>query len=303
MSDIVALQPDQGRENPGMADTSVPERISPPIRLLQLGQTLQGLREQAGLTGQQVAERTGITSSALSRLERGQNRYATAGDVHTLLNLYGAEPDRRQECLRLVTTARITPYWAEHRRGLGGLVEYVAYETEAELIRYWHPVLVPGLLQTEEYAWAVLTALRFDDDPSVVALKVRARLARQWITRCPTPAQVHAIVAEGALRQPIGGPEVLRGQLDRLAQEALMPHITVQVLPNSVGAHPGMSGGFVLLSLPSMGDALFVESGGGGIIDRDEQRVEDSGRVFGRLSDMALSPDESAQLISDIARS
>lgn len=288
-------------DNPVMADTSAPERISPPIRLLLLGQILQRLREQACLTGHQVAERTGITSSTLSRLERGQNRYAMAGDVHVLLKLYGAEPEVRQECLRLVTSARVTPYWAEHRRGLGELVEYVAYETEAKLIRYWHPVLIPGLLQTGDYARSVITALRFDDDPALVGLKIRARLARQWILRCNTPAQVHAVVAEDALRQTIGGPEVMRGQLDRLVVDVQSPNITVQVLPRRLGAHPGMAGGFVLLSLPNMGDALFVEAGGGGIIDRDGIRVEETGRVFDRLQGIALSPDDSTQLISDIA--
>ncbi|WP_344897780.1 helix-turn-helix transcriptional regulator, partial [Nonomuraea antimicrobica] len=250
-----------------MADTSALERISPPIRLLQLGQTLQRLREQAGLTGQQVKERTGITTSTLSRLERGQNRYATAGDVHMLLNVYGAEPGVRQECLLLVTSARVTPYWAEHRRGLGGLVEYVAYETEARLIGFWHPVLVPGLLQTEAYARAVLTAARFADEPALVPFKIRARLARQWILRCDDPALLHAIISEDALRQSIGGPQVMRDQLARLIEEARRPNVIVQVLPHEVGAHPGMTGGFVLLDLPRLGDALFVESGGGGIID------------------------------------
>ncbi|MFI7131577.1 helix-turn-helix domain-containing protein [Nonomuraea sp. NPDC050153] len=276
-------------------------RISPPYRLSVLGMRLAQLREARHLTGAQVAQRTGVTPSALSRLERGKNSYVTPGDVRLLLDLYDGDDDVREECLELVADARLTPYWAPYRRALGELEEYVALETEARHIRYWHPLLIPGLLQTDAYAREVIAAERFDDDPSLVRLKVRARLARQWIVRCDhDPVHVHALLAEGVLRQNVGGPAVMREQLDRLVQEAGRPNVTVRVIPQAVGAHPGLAGGFVLLNLPWLGDTLFIEAGGGGVVDRGP-RVQEYGRLLSRLQAMALPDKESAALIAHVA--
>ncbi|MEW1845908.1 helix-turn-helix transcriptional regulator [Nonomuraea angiospora] len=275
-------------------------RISPPVRRLQLGMLLSRLREERGLTGPQVAEQTGVTPSALSRLERGKNSYVTPGDVRLLLDLYDADEDVREESMDLIASARATPYWAPYRRALGELEEYVSLETEARHIRYWHPLLIPGLLQTEAYAREVIAADRFNDDASLVQLKVRARLARQWIVRCDDPVNVHVVIAESALWQPIGKPAVMRGQLDHLVQTAARPNITIQVLPRAAGAHPGMAGGFVLLTLPWLGDALFIEAGSGGVVDRGP-RVREYGRLLSRLQAMALPGEESAAYIAHVA--
>ncbi len=275
-------------------------RVSPPYRLRLLGVRLARLREARGLTGAQVAQQTGFTPSALSRLERGKNRYVTPGDVRLLLDLYDGDQKVREECLDLVASARVTPYWAPHRRALGELEEYVALETEAQQIRYWHPLLIPGLFQTEAYAHAVISADWFDHEPSLVRLKARARLARQWIVRCDDPVHVHAVIAEGVLRQHVGGPVVMREQLDRLVEEAARPNVTVQVLPREVGAHPGMAGGFVLLSMPWLGEALFIEAGGGGVLDRGP-RVREYGRLLSRLQALALPGEESAAFIARVA--
>ncbi|MEV0236792.1 helix-turn-helix transcriptional regulator [Nonomuraea sp. NPDC050786] len=261
---------------------------------------LAQLREARHLTGAQVAQQTGVTQSALSRLERGKNSYVTPGDVRLLLDLYDANEDVREETLHLIASARLTPYWAPHRRALGALEEYVALETEAQHIRYWQPLLIPGLLQTEAYAHAVIAADRFDDDASLVRLKVRARLARQWIVFGDDPVQLHVVVAEDALRQRVGDPQVMRDQLDRLVREAGRPNVTIQVLPRAVGAHPGMAGGFVLLNLPWLGDALFIEAGAGGVVDRGP-RVREYGRLLGRLQSMALPGEESAAFIAQVA--
>lgn len=185
------------------------ERISPPLRLLRLGRILLRLREGRGLTGDQVCAKTGWSPSTLSRLERGKTARLLPGDVHVLLNIYEAERSVRDECIQLALSARATPYWVEHKRALGDLLDYVAYETEAETIRSWQPQVIPGLLQTEAYAHTVLGAGRVDIDESLVRLRVRARIARQWIIHCAEPARLKAVISEEALRRQVGGKAIM----------------------------------------------------------------------------------------------
>ncbi|MEQ4717853.1 helix-turn-helix transcriptional regulator [Nonomuraea sp. B19D2] len=273
-------------------------RISPPLRLLTLGRTLVELRDAAGLTCGEVANRLQWSASKVSRLERGANQYATAGDIKRLLDLYRVEDAAvRAECQHLLRTGRVTPPWEEHKRGLGGLVEYVVWETEASLICHWHPLLVPGQLQTEAYAHAVIAAGMIEQDEALVAMKVRARIARQWITYCDDPVHVHALIGEQALRQQIGGPAVMAQQLDKLVADTSRPNITIRVIPHETSV--GLSSGFVLLALPSLGEVLFLEVGIGGIIDQGP-RVGEFKRRFNHFRELALPADESADLISRI---
>ncbi|WP_177241226.1 helix-turn-helix domain-containing protein [Nonomuraea wenchangensis] len=276
-------------------------RVSPPYRLRLLGMELARLRAARGMTGAQVAHVAGVTPSALSRLERGRNTYVTAGDVRRLLDCYQASTQDETTCLRLVAEGRGTPYWEPYERAgaLSEPVEYVALETEAREVRYWHPLMVPTLLQTFAYAQELLAAQH--TDPAMVQLRARARMARQWIIRCGDPARLRVIVGEDALRLPVGETAVMRGQLVRLLDDAALPHVSVRVLPRSVGAHPGMAGGFVLLTLPPLGDVLFVESGGGLLVE-DGPGVAACSAVFGQLDDLALSEKESAALMLRVLR-
>jgi transcriptional regulator with XRE-family HTH domain len=275
-------------------------RISPPLRLLQLGRTLTGLRDAAGLTCSQVATRLKWSPSKVSRLERGANSYATAGDINRLLDLYEVDNSAvRSVCQDLLRTGRITPPWEKHKRGLGGLVEYVMWETEASLIQHWHPLLIPGQLQTEAYARAVITAGMPEPDEALLMLKVRARIARQWITSCDDPLHVHALIGEQALHQRVGGPEVMVQQLDKLVLDTGRPNITIQIVPQEAGV--GLASGFVLLALPGFGEALFIEAGTGGIIDQGP-RVAEFKRRFCYFHELALPADESADLIMRIRR-
>ncbi|MFI9553663.1 helix-turn-helix domain-containing protein [Nonomuraea endophytica] len=275
-------------------------RISPPLRLLQLGRTLTALRAASGLTCQQVATRLEWSASKVSRLERGANNYATAGDVQRLLDVYNVEdPDIRDDCLRLLRTAHITPPWAEHKRGLGGLVEYVALETEAQTIRHWHPLLIPGQLQTEAYARAVISAGMVEKDETMLTLRVRARLARQWITKCEDPVHVYALIGEQVLQQRIGGTAVMSEQLDRLVSDSRRPNIDIRVIPQEAAV--GLSSGFVLLSLLNLGEVLFIEAGTAGIIDQGP-RVGEFERRFDYFRSLALPPDESVALIMNVRK-
>ncbi len=273
-------------------------RISPPLRLVMLGRRLTGLRESANMTCGQVADRLKWSASKVSRIERGVNSYATAGELTRLLDLYEVDdPTERAECQHLLRTGRITPPWEKHKRGLGSLVEYVIWETEASLMRHWHPLLIPGQLQTEAYARAVIANGMLEPDEALLTLKVRARIARQWITSCDDPVHVYALIGEQALRQQIGGPEVIAEQLDKLVADTRRPNITIRIVPQETSV--GLSSGFVLLTLPTMGEVLFLEAGIGGIIDQGP-RVGEFKQRFSRFRELALPTDESADLIARI---
>ncbi|WP_171074153.1 helix-turn-helix domain-containing protein [Nonomuraea basaltis] len=264
-----------------------------------LGRKLTGLRDAAGMTCGQVASSLKWSPSKVSRLERGVNSYATAGELTRLLDLYGVDAAVRAECQHLLRTGRITPPWEEHKRGLGGLVEYVAWETEASRIQYWHPLLIPGQLQTEAYARAIIAAGMLEPDEALLAMKVRARLARQWITRCDNPVHLHALIGEQALRQQVGGPDVMAAQLDKLVLDTTRPNVTIQIIPQERAV--GLSSGFVVLTLPGLGEVLFLEAGTAGIIDQGPRVVEFKKR-FGYFLARALPADQSAGLITDIRK-
>ncbi|MEV6157897.1 helix-turn-helix transcriptional regulator [Nonomuraea sp. NPDC052129] len=274
-------------------------RISPPLRLFMLGRRLTGLRDAAGLTCGQVANRLEWSPSKVSRLERGVNSYATAGELTRLLDLYGVDATVRAECQHLLRTGRITPPWEEHKRGLGGLVDYVVWETEASRLRHWHPLLIPGQLQTETYARAVIAAGMLEPDEALLTMKVRARLARQWITYCDNPVHLHALIGEQALRQQVGGPEVMAAQLDKLVLDTSRPNVIIQIIPQERAV--GLSSGFVVLTLPDLGEVLFLEAGTAGIIDQGPRVVEFKKR-FGYFLERALPADQSAGLITDIRK-
>ncbi|WP_336214731.1 helix-turn-helix domain-containing protein [Nonomuraea sp. LPB2021202275-12-8] len=274
-------------------------RISPPLRLLMLGRKLTALRDAAGLTCNQVASRLDWSPSKVSRLERGLNAYATPGELTRLLALYDVDASVRAECQDLLRAGRITPPWEEHKRGLGALVDYVVWETEASLIRHWHPLLIPGQLQTEAYARAVIAAGMLEPDEALLAMKVRARLARQWITYCDNPVHLHALIGEQALRQQVGGPATMAAQLDKLVLDTNRPNIMIQIIPQERAV--GLSSGFVMLTLPNLGEVLFLEAGTAGIIDQGPRVVEFKKR-FGYFLDRALPADLSAGLIMDIRK-
>ncbi|MFI6889144.1 helix-turn-helix domain-containing protein [Streptosporangium canum] len=276
------------------------QRFSPLMRQQELGRLLRELRSQQQLNLGEAAHRVGWSRSKVGKVETGET-LVFPGDIARLLDVYDADLDTRRRCGELVQQARAKPWWKEYQHGLGDLGPLVSLETEASLIRYWQPQLIPGQLQTEDYARAVIEAHYPWEDDLMIKLRVRARLARQWITRCDNPVIIQAVIGEDALRRPVGGPQVMAGQLAALVDAFERPNISIRVLPRSVGAHAGLTSGFLLISFPSMLDALFLESGTGGIIDHGPQ-VAEFGMRFEHIAAASLSPAASADLIVAIRR-
>lgn len=273
------------------------QRLSPPLRQQRLGRILRELRACNGMTLAGAATQLAWSTAKLSRIETGQTRPSTA-DVTAALDLYSVSDQTRHECMTLARQAAARPWWWPYRNVLG---DWVALETEAHLMRYWQPQLVPGLLQTEAYAHAVIAAHAPWEDPAVISLKVRARMARQHALTCPDPIFVKAVIGEEALRRPIGGRQVMLDQIDQLTKIASWDNVEVRVLPQSVGAHAGLAAGFLVLSLPGMPAVLFRE-GGVDELTHEERLVREHEMRFEHIVAAALSPQSSLDLIALIKK-
>jgi transcriptional regulator with XRE-family HTH domain len=274
-------------------------RISPPLRQVRLGAALRELRVARGLKLDDVAELLRCSRGKVSNVENG-NSLVTPGYVRDALTLYGADEATRRRCLQLITDARTQPWWKPYNRVMG---DYVVYETEARVIRYWQGQVVPGLLQTLDYARVIITADRPWEEDDVVQLRARARIARQWvITNEADSLVVDAIVSEDALHRPVGGAAVMAEQLAHLLEVGGWPNVAVRVVPRSVGAHAGLTCSFVLFSMRDMPTVLYREGGIDEIVDIGVGVAEDYERRFEHLADVALTPEASTDLIYSIRK-
>ncbi len=270
---------------------------------LQLGATLRRKREAAGRLQEHAAAALDCDTSKISRIEHGRSGLKAA-ELERLLDLYQVTGPERQELLDVGKGAR-----QRGRRKLygdtlsGRFRRFIDLEAAATEIRCYEGELVPGLLQTEDYARALIRTALFGADQTEVDRRIKIRMDRQAIlTRdAPPPPQLWCVLGEAAFARPIGGPEVLRAQVEHLLQTTAEPTtVAVQVVPFSVGAYPGLGGSFCLFSLgtaaPEIGhmDTLSV-----GSTDVEHEAVTEMVGVFDRLRATALGPDESRAFMLD----
>ncbi len=278
-------------------------KANPTVLRRQLGAELRRMREQAKRTVAWTADRLGWSESKVSRVETA-NIGIRRPDLERLLDLYGAPAAERDRLIALAGQARQRAWWEAYGETLFSSYEtYIGFETEASVICTFEPTLVPGLLQTAEYAKAVVQ-IDYSDDPDLVSQRVSVRMARQEIlTRDPAP-QLYAILDEAVLRRPIGGPHVMRRQLLRLVEASELAMISIQVLPLSVGAHRALAGSFVLLEFP--GDAehpmVYCEGMTGGVFRSKPDDVSRYQESFEALRAAAMDPERSVELIGAVAR-
>jgi hypothetical protein len=283
------------------------ERPAPPtVRSRRLAFELRRLREAAGFTRDQVSEQTGINPATLYRHEtaaaraRPQRRTMIA-----LLNLYGASEQQRADLLALSREADVQgwlrPYHAELPEHY---TAYISFEAEARTVRNYASLFIPGLLQTEDYARAVIRGNLPMASQKEVEQRVQARMERQALLAKEDPVQLWAIVDEAALRREVGGAEVMRQQMARLVAAAGEPHVTVQVVPFSAGAHAGMQGAFVIMDFPDPADPeiIYVESMAGDLFLEAEADIRRYRLLFDNLRAVALGPDDSSSVIAGLAQ-
>jgi transcriptional regulator with XRE-family HTH domain len=233
----------------------------PTVKRLVLGAHLHQLREERKISAEQAAEAIRGSHSKISRMEHGRVGFKLR-DVSDLLTLYGVtDPEERAALLNLSREANTPGWWHAYSDVLPTWVEpYVGLEAAASVIRTYEVQFVPGLLQTEEYARALIrlgSAVSEDE----VDRRAELRISRQDVLRGATPPQLWAVVDEGALRRPVGSQEITRRQLEHLITMAEHPAVSLQVLPFSAGSHAAMGGPFTILRFaePDLHDVVYIE--------------------------------------------
>lgn len=282
----------------------MPATPSPTARGRRLRLELRRLREEAGLTHSDVARRLEWSPSKVSRIETGQSRVQT-GDVRDLLEIYGITDEGiRESLVQLAREARRRGWWTRYTDVLGSGT-YVGLEAEAAGLHTYESMFIPGLLQTEDYARAVIRAGQARPDPDTLERRLSARMVRQEILERPDPPEIWAVLDESVVRRPVGGAEVMQAQLAHLIEVSTRPNttVTLQVLPFTAGAHPGMNGPFVILTFntPTDPPMVYLETATDGLYLEEPADVERYTLRFSHLVARALGPDESRTMIAGLA--
>ena len=279
------------------------ERGSPTVRRRRLGYELRLLREQAGKTLVKVAADMSWSDSKVSRIENGRSA-APWGDISDLLDYYGIT-DRavRDPLIALARDARRKDWWHSYLDVLKRpYATYIGLEAAAEWARIFEPLTIPGQLQTEAYIRAITaTNTRPLSDTEIDRL-TQVRLRRQEVIEGDDPLRLHVILDEAALHREVGGPQVMREQLDHFIAAAARPHIRLQVLAFSQGAHVAMPGSFTVFTFPADADpdVAFIETVGTSLFL--ERRAAAAARdAFDELSAQALSPAATVELLTRIS--
>ncbi|WP_433889862.1 helix-turn-helix domain-containing protein [Streptomyces sp. CA-111067] len=278
----------------------------PTVRRRRLGSELRRLREAVPKSLDDAADVLECSRSKISRIELGQLGISVR-DTRDLLDDYGVEDQAlRDYLLGLARDGKQRGWWDAYGQIIApAYANYLGLEADAEYLRTFQSILIPGLLQTEAYSRAVIRAnpALVRDDVIDTLQKVRAE--RQTIlTRADKPARFWAIIGEAALRTPIGGAEVMRAQLDSLTEAVQRPNVTLQVLPYAVGAHAGLSGPFVIFSFPAVPNdsgVVFLENLSSSLYLETKDEVDGYTLVFDDLRSSALNPAESLEYIAVIA--
>lgn len=283
------------------------DAVSATVRRWQLTESLRQLREQAGLTMVEAAERLRQQPGKWSRskLQRIETREqgVKIREVEQLLDLYQVDATVRASLLDLAATAHERGYWLAIRKDLPEDMHSLL-DVEAALTaqRQFETMLIPGLLQTADFARALMSGVSPELTGDIIERRVMARMARQQVLTKANPLRLHAIIEEAILERQVGTPAIMRGQLRRLIDEAQSEHITIQVLLKSAGASPALEGPFSILSLPDpIPDFGYAEGPGGMVYIEDRDAVREYTLRFGILTQRALSPKRSVALINEAA--
>ena len=274
----------------------------PTVRQRRLAQALREVRHEAGLTQDAVGARMGWHTSKLFRLENARSPRVDWLDVKELMDMYGVRSPHREALVQLARDARMRGWWTPYRDVFTG--SYVALEEESSAMRLYCPELVPGLLQTEDYARAVIRAVRPGYDCESVERRITARLARQReLLDRVSPPELALVLNEAVLRRLVGGAAAMAAQLRALAESAQRPGVMLQVLPFSAGAHASLEGGFVLIEFPGETDpdVIYVEGIMGDLYLESVDEVKRYQAAFECNQAVAMSPKESSALLSALA--
>ncbi|MBE1492396.1 helix-turn-helix domain-containing protein [Plantactinospora soyae] len=273
---------------------------SPTIRARRLRRELRRLRDRAGLIAEDVATDLGWHRTKVIRIEQGHSR-VTQDDVRDLVTLYKATDEEQESLAALARQARQKGWWNAYGDVLPDA--YVGFEAEASSISSYESLLVPGLLQTEEYIRASIQAGRATADEDESDRIVAARLARKALLSRDVPPKLWVVLDEAVVRRMVGGPSVMRAQVARLIEACANPSVVLQVLPFSAGAHAAMSGPFTVLGYddelldPTL---VYIENDTSTLLLDKEPQVARYRLMFDHLRAKALDPDHSGEFLARV---
>jgi transcriptional regulator with XRE-family HTH domain len=273
---------------------------NPTLRRRELGFLLRQLRAERGLSIEDVAARALFSTTKLSRLETGRVG-ASPRDIRDLCLVYEVTDEaERQRLLTLAREGKQRAWWQQYDLPYA---TYIGLEAEATSIDDYSPIVVPGLLQTENYARAILEVEEPPLGSVTIEQRIEARIRRQNLLAQDEGPFLHCIVDEAVLRRPVGGPATMRAQLTRIVEVASLPSITFHVMPFDVGAHPGLDSNFTILQFasPMVNDVIYAGGAMGNIYLESSTDVERYKRLFTRLQSIALDPEDSTATVEKIA--
>jgi transcriptional regulator with XRE-family HTH domain len=275
---------------------------SPAVCTWLLAAELRKLREQAQMTGAQLARRLGWSAAKVSRIETGATVIAP-GDLQVLLDLYQVPGSHRDRLAHLAGTARQRGWWHGYADLDPGHLDLIILEAHAETVRCYAAQVVPALLQTEDYARALIASAARPCPPGLADRQVQAQMTRQHRLTGDTPLRLHVVLDEAVLARAIGGPITMSAQLGHLADAATWPNIDMRILPHAAGAHPAVTGGFLVVSLPPPGsrDIACHESLTRSQCIDDDTEVHCHNLALNQLQALAWPPARSRQAISTAA--
>jgi transcriptional regulator with XRE-family HTH domain len=275
------------------------------IRRWRLGIELRQLREAAGLAVDEVAAELYCSRSKISRIEVGRVG-VTPRDIRDMLQLYSASNEQRESIQQLAHEARQKrDLWWRAYGELSDMVKtFIDLETAAESIRMYEAVLVPGLLQTEDYARSVISVLHRDLSREVVNRQVDLRMARQAALTRASPLSLYVVLDEAALHRVVGNSQVMRKQLKWLVDATEMSNVRLQIIPFKVGEHPGMVSPFQLLRFPDLSypEVVFIENPIGDLYLDSSEQTRQYSALFSELETFASRAEKTIDILVERIR-
>lgn len=274
------------------------ETSSPAVQRRRLRAELRRARLDAGLTQEQVASAMDWSLSKLIRIEHGTVGIST-NDLKAMLAHYKiTDESRAAEFLAMSRASRERSWWSTYRDAASPrLLQLIEYESASSTMRAFQPLVIPGLLQTEEYARRMIRMFTRHASASQVNTFTEIRMKRQQLLRRPDPPMMFFIMDEAAVRRLVGGKEAMRRQIQRLLDVSEMPNVTIEIIPFSVGEYPVLQGPFTLFEFPDAADddALYLENPRGDLLTRDDpEEIVYFRERFELLRKASLGPDRSA---------
>lgn len=274
--------------------------MNPTVRSRQLGGELRKFRQRSRLTCEKAGLAVGMSTAKISRIETGKHS-GTVADIALLLGLYRVPKAKQDELLDLCTGGNNRGWWQRHGSHLPNeLKTLIGLENDATAIRTFQAMFVPGLLQTGEYMRAFMLGSGLVSEAEIEE-RVMVRLGRQAMLSRPRPPQFDVLIDEQALRRPVGGAQVMHEQLEHLRHKASREHISLRVVPTTVGAHAGMSGPFVLLEFDKVPPCAYLENETSSLFLEEESDIATYQVILAKLAEVALNPEESASLVARLA--